>query len=92
MKKIALMLLFVGASFIAVSMYFKTHSNYTNLKQENAAIKNKIKNIDTKKQIENDLNATLNNDLINLKAKLNKEIKKYEVWVKTKEKLNSVIS
>lgn len=92
MKKI-IIVVFIAILITGItSLYIVTHSNYVKLKQNNSSIKNEIKNIDEKKQTESNLNTTLKDDLTNLEKKLNKEVERYNLWKKTKEKLSSVTS
>jgi len=92
MKKIAVIVFLAGMVLITSSIYAVSYLNYTDIKKDNDILREKIKNVSSKNENEEDTTVTLNENVKKLEEDLKDEINTYNLWLKTKEKITSALS
>lgn len=92
MKKIAAIVFLAGMVLITSSIYAVSYLNYTDIKKDNDILREKIKNVSSKNENEEETTVTLNENIKKLEEDLKDEINTYNLWLKTKEKITSALS
>ena len=92
MKKI-ITIVVLSCLLIVISFFFtKANLNYAKIKKENITLQQTFIGTEFNNELEKENSITLKDELDGLKEKLKKEINEYNLWIKTKEKLTSIIS
>lgn len=92
MKKIIIITVLSCLLIVVSALFVNANLNYTKVKKENINLIQTFKGTEFNNELEEENSITLKDELDALKEKLKKEINEYDLWIKTKEKLTSVIS
>ena len=92
MKKIIIITVLSCLLIVVSALFVSANLNYTKVKKENINLIQTFKVTEFNNELEEENSITLKDELDELKEKLKKEINEYDLWIKTKEKLTSIIS
>lgn len=92
MKKIITIIVLSCLLIVVSALFVSANLNYTKAKKENINLIQTFKVTEFNNELEEENSITLKDELDELKEKLKKEINEYDLWIKTKEKLTSIIS
>lgn len=92
MKKIIIITVLSCLLIVVSALFVSANLNYTKTKKENINLIQTFKVTEFNNELEEENSITLKDELDELKEKLKKEINEYDLWIKTKEKLTSIIS
>lgn len=92
MKKIIIITVLSCLLIVVSALFVNANLNYTKAKKENINLIQTFKGTEFNNEVEEENSITLKDELDELKEKLKKEINEYDLWIKTKEKLTSIIS
>lgn len=92
MKKIIIIAVLSCLLIVVSALFVNANLNYAKTKKEHINLMETFKETEFNNELEEENSITLKDELDGLKEKLKKEINEYNLWIKTKEKLTSIIS
>lgn len=92
MKKIIIITVLSCLLIVVSALFVSANLSYAKAKKENINLIQTFIGTEFNNELEEKNSITLKDELDGLKEKLKKEINEYNLWIKTKEKLTSIIS